>query len=321
MTVTLRFAPSPTGRISYRQSAHRAVQLAVPAAAGRPLRPALRRHRQRALAAPNMPTRSRPISPGSALHPIASSASPTGSRSTTRAAERLKAAGLLYPCYETPDELDRKRKRLAARGLPPVYGREALRLTDAEKAALRGRGPAAALALSAAEFRGRSLRAAAHGDPPGTTSSARPQTVDLASLSDPVLIRGRRQLSLHAAVDRRRRRPRHFPRHPRRRPRHQYRRPDRDLPRPGPDGAGLRPPQSPDDGLGRGPVEAERRPVPSDAPGGGLRADGASPRWRSSSACPARSTPCRILPRSASGSHSARPRPPPRSSIPPNSTG
>ena len=36
------------------------------------------------------------------------------------AAERLKAAGLLYACYETPDELDRKRKRLAARNLPPV---------------------------------------------------------------------------------------------------------------------------------------------------------------------------------------------------------
>src|SRR6476620_696745 len=30
------------------------------------------------------------------------------------AAERLRAAGRLYPCYETEDELDRRRKRQAA---------------------------------------------------------------------------------------------------------------------------------------------------------------------------------------------------------------
>src|SRR5258707_10968643 len=37
------------------------------------------------------------------------------------AAEKLKASGYLYPCYETPDELDRKRKRQLARHQPPVY--------------------------------------------------------------------------------------------------------------------------------------------------------------------------------------------------------
>jgi glutamyl-tRNA synthetase len=47
------------------------------------------------------------------------------------AAERLRAAGRLYPCYETEDELDRRRKRQAARGLPPVYDRAALKLTEA----------------------------------------------------------------------------------------------------------------------------------------------------------------------------------------------
>ena len=44
------------------------------------------------------------------------------------AAESLKAEGLLYACYETPDELERRRKRLAARGLPPVYDRAGLKL-------------------------------------------------------------------------------------------------------------------------------------------------------------------------------------------------
>ncbi len=33
----------------------------------------------------------------------------------------LKAAGRVYPCYETPEELDYMRKRLRARGLPPIY--------------------------------------------------------------------------------------------------------------------------------------------------------------------------------------------------------
>ncbi len=38
-----------------------------------------------------------------------------------KAAEKLRESGVLYPCYETPDEIDRRRKRLMARGLPPVY--------------------------------------------------------------------------------------------------------------------------------------------------------------------------------------------------------
>lgn len=35
--------------------------------------------------------------------------------------ETLKAAGRVYECYETPEELDYMRKRLRARGLPPIY--------------------------------------------------------------------------------------------------------------------------------------------------------------------------------------------------------
>ena len=40
--------------------------------------------------------------------------------------DRLKAAGRVYPAWETPQELDLKRKILASRGLPPVYDRAAL---------------------------------------------------------------------------------------------------------------------------------------------------------------------------------------------------
>jgi glutamyl-tRNA synthetase len=42
------------------------------------------------------------------------------------AVEKLKATGRLYPAYETPDELELKRKRQLARGRPPVYDRAAL---------------------------------------------------------------------------------------------------------------------------------------------------------------------------------------------------
>jgi glutamyl-tRNA synthetase len=37
--------------------------------------------------------------------------------------DALKAAGRVYPCYETPEELDLRRKVLLGRGLPPVYER------------------------------------------------------------------------------------------------------------------------------------------------------------------------------------------------------
>ena len=56
------------------------------------------------------------------------------------AIDRLKAGGRLYPCYETPEELALKRKSLLSRGLPPIYDRAALALTDAERAELEGQG-------------------------------------------------------------------------------------------------------------------------------------------------------------------------------------
>jgi glutamyl-tRNA synthetase len=38
--------------------------------------------------------------------------------------ERLKIAGRVYPAYETPEELELRRKVLLGRGLPPVYERK-----------------------------------------------------------------------------------------------------------------------------------------------------------------------------------------------------
>ncbi len=94
------------------------------------------------------------------------------------AAERLKHSGLLYPCYETPEELERKRRLQIARGAPPVYDRAALKLTGAEKAALEanGRKPHWRFLLRHEVERWDDLvRGASH--------------IDCASLSDPVLLR------------------------------------------------------------------------------------------------------------------------------------
>ncbi|HXZ15524.1 MAG TPA: glutamate--tRNA ligase [Roseiarcus sp.] len=56
------------------------------------------------------------------------------------AAEKLRAIGRLYPAYETAEELDRRRKRQQALGRPPVYDRAALRLSEADRAAFEAQG-------------------------------------------------------------------------------------------------------------------------------------------------------------------------------------
>jgi len=52
----------------------------------------------------------------------------------------LAAAGRIYPAYETAQELDLKRKIAAGRGLPPLYDRAALALSDAARAKLEADG-------------------------------------------------------------------------------------------------------------------------------------------------------------------------------------
>ena len=95
------------------------------------------------------------------------------------AADKLRADGLLYACYETADELDRQRKLLRVQGKPPVYNRAGLDLTDEQRAAYEaeGRKPHWRFKLS--------------GEVARWTDMVRgEQSVDTSSLSDPVLIRG-----------------------------------------------------------------------------------------------------------------------------------
>lgn len=54
--------------------------------------------------------------------------------------QKLFAAGRIYRAYETAQELDLKRKILLGRGLPPIYDRAALKLTDAEHEAKAAAG-------------------------------------------------------------------------------------------------------------------------------------------------------------------------------------
>lgn len=105
------------------------------------------------------------------------------------AAKKLKSDGLLYACYESPDELDRRRRRQLARGLPPIYDRAGLLLAADEKAAFEaeGRSP---------HWRFRLPNTSGVDDlvPKQTLVEwddlIRGQVnVDLGSLSDPVLIR------------------------------------------------------------------------------------------------------------------------------------
>jgi len=56
--------------------------------------------------------------------------------------EALRAAGRVYPCYETQQELELRRKILLGRGLPPVYDRAALSLTPGQIAAHEAEGRA-----------------------------------------------------------------------------------------------------------------------------------------------------------------------------------
>src|SRR6185312_16016162 len=57
-----------------------------------------------------------------------------------RALEKLLAAGRVYACYETEEELEFRRRRQLAAHKPPVYDRAALKLTDAERAKLEDEG-------------------------------------------------------------------------------------------------------------------------------------------------------------------------------------
>ena len=93
------------------------------------------------------------------------------------AAEDLKANGRFYECFESPTDLDLKRKKQLNMGKPPVYDRSSYRLTEAERDKLRVDNPGYwrfLLDLERIEW------------PDGILGDV---SIDAASVSDPVLIR------------------------------------------------------------------------------------------------------------------------------------
>ncbi|UOA33176.1 Glutamate--tRNA ligase 1 [Sulfitobacter sp. DSM 110093] len=108
------------------------------------------------------------------------------------AAEDLREKGRFYEAFETPTELDLKRKKQLNMGKPPVYDRAALNLSDDEKAALRAeRGD------GVWRFKLDHQRIEWDDGILGDIS------IDAASVSDPVLIRGDGQIlyTLASVVD------------------------------------------------------------------------------------------------------------------------
>jgi glutamyl-tRNA synthetase len=188
MTVTVRFAPSPTGHIHIGNSRPALYNwLYAKKAGGRFILrfddTDLERSKQEYADSIEKDLRWLGIVPDVIERQSARFAS------YDEAAQKLKDAGLLYPCYETPEELERRRSRQRALGRPPVYDRAGLKQTDDERAALEAEGR---------KPHWRFLLPNHDGNPFETKRTEviwddlcrGNQAVDLASLSDPVLIRG-----------------------------------------------------------------------------------------------------------------------------------
>lgn len=103
----------------------------------------------------------------------------------------LVARGLIYECFETPVELDLKRKKQLNMGRPPVYDRAALALGAAEKDRLRAeRGSHWRYRLD-------------HQRIEWVDGILGPLSIDAASVSDPVIIKNDSQwlYTFASAVD------------------------------------------------------------------------------------------------------------------------
>ena len=108
------------------------------------------------------------------------------------AADKLREMGRFYECFETPTELDLKRKKQLNMGKPPVYDRGMLALSEDEKAKLR-----AERGNGHWRFKLDQERIEWNDGILGDIS------IDAASVSDPVLIRGDGQFlyTLASVVD------------------------------------------------------------------------------------------------------------------------
>lgn len=106
--------------------------------------------------------------------------------------QKLKDDGRLYPCYETSEQLDLKRKALLNAGKPPIYDRSALDLTDEDKAKFESEGKSP------------HWRFKLNPEPIVWDDLIRGEiTFDPATMSDPVLIRedGRPLYHLCSVID------------------------------------------------------------------------------------------------------------------------
>lgn len=110
----------------------------------------------------------------------------------TAAADKLREMGRFYECFETPTELDLKRKKQLNMGKPPVYDRGALALSEDEKAALRAERGNGHWRFKLDQERINWVD--------GVLGEI---SIDAASVSDPVLIRGDGQFlyTLASVVD------------------------------------------------------------------------------------------------------------------------
>lgn len=92
---------------------------------------------------------------------------------------KLKDAGRVYPAYETAQELELKRKIALGRGLPPIYDRAALSMSEDERAAKEAEGIAPHWRFKLDHDELISWEDGVRG----------PQKFDAAQLSDPVIRR------------------------------------------------------------------------------------------------------------------------------------
>ena len=89
---------------------------------------------------------------------------------------QLQATGRIYPCFETEGELERQRALQAARKLPPIYNRASLEPANKAKWEGEGRTPHWRFKLSRSKV--------------SWTDLVRgPVEIDTATMSDPVLVR------------------------------------------------------------------------------------------------------------------------------------
>jgi hypothetical protein len=181
------------------------------------------------------------------------------------AADELREKGRFYEAFETPTELDLKRKKQLNMGLPPVYDRAALDLSEAEKEGAARRAGSGCLALQAGpgadRVAGRHPRRSV--DRRGQRLGPGPDPRGWAGALYPRLGRGRHG---HG----------HHPCRARLRPRDQHRDADPDHPGAGRHAAGLRASFASDRAAGRGAVEAPGHVVPARSARGGGGAHGAS---------------------------------------------